>query len=475
LEYTTTSIGTCAGAEPKDLRDLTVGSVQSHLVRLALPIAAGMIFQTLYYIVDLYFVSHLGQVAIAGVGAAGNIVFLVIALTQIINAGTMSLLSQAVGRKDHATSNLLFNQSAALAVTVAFAVLVLGYPLSKAYMNAVGANQATIDAGTTYLACFLPGLALQFVLTAMGASLRATGLVKPIMIVQAVSLTLNIVLAPIMIAGWFTGHPLGVAGAGYASTIAIVVGAVLMLAYFMRLETYVHYVASEWRPRLAVWRRLLVIGLPAGGELAFLFLYTAVIFALIRHFGDVAQAGFSIGNRLTQAIFLPGMAIAFAAGPLAGQNFGAGAVARVRATLRACIVFCSATMLPLTLLCQLRPEWLVHVFTQDPRVVEQGTLFLRIISWNFVATGIIFSCSAMFQGLGNTLPSLLSTGSRLVTFVIPAAWMSTWPHFRIEDVWYLSVFTVTLQAATSLFLVQREFRRKFGDAAGAVIGEIVEI
>ena len=199
-----------------------------------------MIFQTLYYIVDLYFVSRLGEVAIAGVGAAGNIVFLVIALTQIINAGTMSLLSQSVGRKDHATSNLIFNQSVALAVAIALAVLVLGYPLSKAYMNAVGANQATIDAGTTYLACFLPGLALQFVITAMGASLRATGLVKPTMIVQAVSLSLNIVLAPIMIAGWLTGHPLGVAGAGYASSIAIVVGAVLMLAYFLRLETYVH-------------------------------------------------------------------------------------------------------------------------------------------------------------------------------------------------------------------------------------------
>jgi putative MATE family efflux protein len=434
-----------------------------------------MIFQTLYYIVDLYFVSHLGEVAIAGVGAAGNIVFLVIALTQVINAGTMSLLSQAVGRKDRASANLVFNQSAALAGATALGVLVLGYPLSKAYMTAVGANQATVDAGTTYLACFLPGLALQFMLATMGASLRATGLVKPTMIVQAVSVALNIVLAPIMIAGWFTGHPLGVAGAGYASSIAIAVGTLLMLAYFLRLETYVRFVVSEWRPRIAVWRRLLTIGLPAGGEFAFLFLYTAIIFALIRHFGDVAQAGFSIGNRLTQAIFLPGMAIAFAAGPLAGQNFGAGEVARVRATLRASVMLCSAVMVPLTLFCQLRPEWLVHVFTQDPAVVEQGRLFLRIISWNFVATGIIFSCSAMFQGLGNTVPSLLSTGSRLVTFALPAAWMSTWPHFRIEDVWYLSVATVTLQAATSLFLVQREFRRKFGDSADRVLREIVEI
>jgi putative MATE family efflux protein len=463
------------GAEPKDLRDLTVGSVQSHLLRLALPIAAGMIFQTLYYIVDLYFVSHLGEIAIAGVAAAGNIVFLVIALTQIINAGTTSLLSQAVGKKDHSQSNLVFNQATALSAAAAIATVIFGYPLCKAYMNAVGANQATIDAGTTYLACFLPGLALQFILTGMGASLRATGLVKPIMIVQAVSLSLNTLLAPIMIAGWLTGHPLGIVGAGLASSIAVFVGVVLMLFYFLRLETYVHYVMSEWWPRFAVWRRLLTIGLPAGGELAFLFLYTAVIFALIRHFGDVAQAGFGIGNRLTQAIFLPGMAIAFAAGPLAGQNFGAGEVVRVRATLRAAIAFCSVVMVPLTILCQLRPEWLVQIFTQDPRVVEQGTLFLRIISLNFVATGIIFSCSAMFQGLGNTWPSLLSTGSRLVTFIIPAAWMSTWPHFRIEDVWYLSVVTVTLQAATSIFLVLREFRRKFGDAAGSVLGKVVEI
>lgn len=455
------------------MRDLTVGSVQSHLARLALPIAAGMMFQTLYYLVDLYFVSHLGQTAIAGVGDAGNFVFLIIALTQIINAGTMSLLSQAVGRKDTGEANVIFNQSCALAVTTATGVIVLGFPLSALYMNSVGASPATIRDGVLYLMCFMPGLALQFVLTAMGASLRATGLVKPTMIVQAASLSLNIILAPIMIAGWLTGHPFGVVGAGLASTISVAAGVLLMLLYFVRLETYVNFAASEWRPRLAVWRRLSAIGLPASGELAFLFVYTAVILKLIQHFGDVAQAGFNIGNRLTLAIFLPGMAIAFAAGPIAGQNYGAHAVTRVRAVLRAAIVFCTAVMLPLTLLCQLRPDWLVQIFTQEPQIVAQGALFLRIISWNFVATGIIFSCSAMFQGLGNTLPSLASTASRLVTFVIPAFWMSTWPHFRIEDVWYLSVVTVTLQAATSLFLVMREFRRKFGNAP--VIGPALEI
>jgi len=330
-------------------------------------------------------------------------------------------------------------------------------------MNAVGADQATIRAGIIYLTWFLPGLALQFVMSAMATALRATGIAKPTMIVQAASVTLNIVLAPVLIAGWLTGHAMGVAGAGLASSIALAAGVALLGLYFLRLETYVGFVAAEWRPNLDILRRIFTIGLPAGGEIAFLFFYTAVIFALIRHFGDAAQAGFGVGSRLMQAIFMPGMAVAFAAAPIAGQNFGAGQALRVRATLRAAIVFCSAFMLLLTLVCQLRPDLLVRGFTQDAHVVAQGTLFLRIISWNFVATGIIYSCSALFQALGNTWPSLISTGSRLLTFILPAVWIATWPHFRIEELWYLSVASVALQATTSLYLVGREFRIRLPD------------
>lgn len=442
------------------MRDLTVGAVEGHIVRMAMPIAAGMLFQALFYMVDLYFVAHLGAVAIAGVAAAGNVVFLIMALTQVIAAGTLALLSQAVGRKHHDEANLVFNQASSLAALFGAATLVFGYPLCRLYLGGVAADGATMAAGITYLACYLPGLATQFAITAMSTALRATGIVQPAMIVQAAAVLLNIVLAPILIAGWGTGHPLGVAGAGLATTISVIFALLLLTVYFVRLESYVAFSPTLWRPRLAAWRRIVMVGLPAGGEIAFIFVYTAIVFALIRHFGDAAQAGFGVGMRLMQAIFMPGMAIAFAAAPVAGQNFGAGQGARVRATLRASVVFCSLFMLALTLLCQMRPEWLVQGFTKDPDVIAQGVLYLRVISWNFVASGIIYSCSAMFQALGNAWPSLVSTGSRLFTFVLPASWMATWPHYRIEDLWYLSVVTVALQAATSLFLLWREFRRK---------------
>jgi Na+-driven multidrug efflux pump len=86
--------------------------------------------------------------------------------------------------------------------------------------------------------------------------------------------------------------------------------------------------------------------------------------------------------------------------------------------------------------------------------------FLKVSSWNFVAQGIIFTCSSMFQGLGDTRPALLSSGTRLLSFAIPAVWMSTQPWFQIEYLWYVSVATVTMQALLSWMLVRVQFRRR---------------
>jgi len=334
------------------MQDLTQGSIFNHLVRLAAPIAIGMLFQTLYVLVDLYFVAQLGDGAIAGVGAAGNAQFLVMALTQILGVGTMALIAQASGRKDRDDANLIFNQSLLLAAVCAMATLVGGYALTPTYMRSLGADAATVAAGTTYLFWYLPGLALQFALIAMGSALRGTGIAKPTMLVQVLTVALNALLAPILIAGWLTHQPLGVAGAGLATSISIAVGVVLMVMYFVRLEKYVFFDATLFRARLTAWKRILRIGLPPGGEFALMFVYLAIMYWLIRHFGAAAQAGFGIGSRVMQAIFLPAMAVAFAVAPIAGQNAGGGYGSRVRETFRAAALLGSAIMLILTLICQ---------------------------------------------------------------------------------------------------------------------------
>ena len=400
--------------ERAPVKDLTQGSIGRNLVAMSAPVAAGMLFQTLYLLVDLYFVASLGDAAIAGVGAAGTLMFVVAALTQVLGVGTVALIAQAVGRKDRADANLVFNQSLLLAACCALATLLLGYALTSRYVGSIAADAATQAAGTTFLYWFLPGFALQFALITMGSALRGTGIVKPTMIVQVLTVLLNTGLAPVLIAGWGTGRALGVAGAGLASSVSLAVGVALLWLYFVRLEKYVTFDPTLWRIRPEVWKRLLDVGLPAGGEFALLFVYFGVVYWLISDFGAAAQAAFGIGSRIMQSIFMPTMAIAFAAGPIAGQNFGAGHASRVRETFVKAVLLSVLVMGLVTSLLQWRPEALIAFFTAEPGVRTVGANFLRIISWTFLAQGVVFTCSGMFQGLGDTRPSLLSSacGSR---------------------------------------------------------------
>jgi putative MATE family efflux protein len=447
------------------MKDLTQGSVVSHILTMAPPIFAGMIMMMLCGLIDLYFVSGLGDAAIAGVSAAGNAGFLINALMQVLSVGTVALIAHAVGRKDRADANLVFNQALGLSAVCGLLTWIAGTVFARSYMRAVAADDATIEAGTIYLIWFIPALALQFALLVMASALRGTGIVRPTMIVQALAVGINIVLAPVLIIGWGTGYPLGVAGAGLASSMAVLFGVLMLWVYFRRLERYVGVQRRLLRPQARQWKRILNIGLPAGGELAIIFTYMAVIYYALRDFGPAAQAGFGIGSRVIGLIQVPAMAIALAAGPIAGQNFGAGNTARVRETFKKVALIGTAVMIAVTLLAQWRPDALLGGLARDPETMEVAAVFLQMVSLNLVAQGLIFVCSSMFQGLGNTTPVLWSSGVRLITYAMPIIWLSAQSGFRIEHVWYLSIVTTTLQAALSLWLLRLEFRKRLAPLA----------
>ncbi len=209
---------------------------------------------------------------------------------------------------------------------------------------------------------------------------------------------------------------------------------------------------------------MLDVGLPAGGEFALMFVYMAVIYWVISDFGAAAQAGFGIGSRIMQSIFMPAMAIAFAAGPIAGQNFGAGRGSRVRETFVKAVLLNTCVMVLVTVFLQWRPEVLIAFFTPEAEAQAVGATFLRIISWTFIAQGVVFTCSGMFQGLGNTIPAMLSSGTRLAVFVPLAVWLSSQPTFHLDQVWWLSVATVWMQGAVSYFLLRQQFKRRLVEA-----------
>ncbi len=240
-----------------------------------------------------------------------------------------------------------------------------------------------------------------------------------------------------------------------------------MTTYFMPAGSFLTFVPADWRPDLAEWRRVLAIGLPAGAEFALMAIYLFIIYAVIRPFGAAAQAGFGIGLRIIQAGFMPVVALGFSVAPVAGQNFGAGHPARVRDTFRVAAILAVSVMAVLTVLCHIAPDALIRIFSNDPDVVRVGGEYLRIVSWSFVASGLVYVSSSMFQALGNTLPALMSSIVRVIAVSVPVILLARLPGFELRWAWYIGVASVAAQMALSLVLLQREFRRRLLAPAAA--------
>jgi putative MATE family efflux protein len=284
------------------------------------------------------------------------------------------------------------------------------------------------------------------------------------MIVQTATVIINIVLAPVLIFGWGLGRPLGVAGAAIATLVAIAIGVVWMTLYFLPADAYLKFTPRDWTPRFKLWGDMLKIGLPAGAEFGLMAVYLLLVYAVTRPFGAAAQAGFGIGMRILQACFLPVVALGFAVSPVAGQNFGAQKAARVRETFRTGAAISAGAMLVLAVAAWFWGDLMVRIFTTDPGAVAVGEEYLHIVAFNFVASGVIFVSSSMFQAMGNTIPSLITSAARIVIVAVPVLLLAGAPGFALRWIWYISAAAVVVQLVMNLLLLRREFRLRLNFA-----------
>lgn len=444
------------------MQDLTTGPVTRHLLKTSSFMLVTMVVQTLYFLVDLYWVGHLGTDAVAAVGITGNLSFIVLALTQMLGVGTTTLVSHAAGRKDHDYGLRVFNQSQVLSTLAGAALLLVCMATRTAYTSAVGADATTAALANDYLVWFIPAMALQFVMVAMGSALRGLGQFKPGMVVSTSSVLINMLLAPFLIFGWGTGHPMGVAGAAISTLVSVAIAVIWLTTYFIQKDAFLTFTPRGWAPDFALWRKMLAIGLPSGAEFLLTAIYLLVVYTIIKPFGAEAQAAFGIGSRVVQAGFMPVVALGFSVAPVAGQNVGAALGARVREVYRSAVWLAAIAMALFALLCTIVPHALVGLFLHDPTPVAIATEYLQIVAWSFIGSGIVFVNSSMFQALGNTVPSLVTSAVRLLVVVVPSIVLASRQGFAMHQIWYLSVASVYIQLAIGGWLVQREMTRKLG-------------
>ena len=440
------------------MRDLTRGSIVRHLLSMTLFLMGSMVFQSLYFLADMYWIGKLGRDAIAAVGLAANVMLMVLASSQALGVGTTALVARAVGQGDRDRSNRVFNQTLSLSIASGAGFLVVGLFLYRPYVHWLASDELTRRYAEQYLIWFVPALALQYPLISAGAALRGSGVVKPTMIMLATTVVLNLVLAPVLIFGWGTGRPLGVTGAAIATLTALVIGTAMLAVYITLIHTYLRVRIDQWKPSIATWREVIVIGVPSGAELGVLAIYLLIVYSLLRPFGAAAQGGFAVGARIGQSLILPAVAVAMANAPIVGQNYGAGNLARIRSAFAIAAGVGVAFMTIMMLLVRRFAAPLVRLFTADEAVVGVGVGYLRILALTFIATALIFAAVSVFQGLGRTVRPFVSSVIRLIAFVVPAIALSRAPSFSLNTLWAISAASIGVQAALNLIFVALAFR-----------------
>ncbi|MBV9945627.1 MAG: MATE family efflux transporter [Myxococcales bacterium] len=402
--------------------DMTTAPIGKSLAMLAVPMILEMVMESVFAMVDIFWVGHLGARAVAAVGLTESMMMILYSAAMGVSIGVMALVARRVGEKDTHGAGRAAAQGIVLGLFVALTIGAAGIAFARDLLAFMGADAGVVATGSSFTRVMLGANATVFLLFLINAVFRGAGDAALAMRVLWLGNTLNIALGPCFIFGLGPFPRMGVTGAAVATSL----GRGVAVAYQIHLLT-----SGGSKIRLA-WAHLgidvrvmrSVLRLSASATVQMLISMTSyvAVMRLLAGFGSAPLAGYTIGFRILMFGILPGVGLSNAAATMVGQNLGAGRPDRAeRSVWQACI--CAATFLSAVGACfWLFAGPLVRLFTIDPEVVGHGVRYLRVVSlgFPFYAFGMVLSQS--FNGAGDTRTPTLVNAVVFWVLQIPLAW-----------------------------------------------------
>ena len=403
-------------------QDFTSGSIGRAITLLAIPMILEMIMESLFGVVDVFFVSRLGADAISTVGLTESMLTLVFGVAIGLSIATTAFVARRVGEKDVEGAAIGAVQSIAAGIGVSIVVGIAGYYFAPHLLGLMGAGPGVVAVGSHYTRIMLTGSVVIFLLFLINAIFRGAGDAALAMRALWLANAINIVLDPCLINGWLFFPHLGVSGAAVATTIGRGTGVAYQLYLLLGGKSRLTVGWRQLRLDFAVLRRLLRVSIT--GIVQFL-VATASWLALVRivsHFGSQAVAGYTIAVRLIIFTILPSWGLSNAAATLVGQNLGAGKPERAEASVYRSAWYNCAFLALVSGVFIFMPGPLVAFFTKDPAIATVSVSCLRIISYCYVSYAWGMVLVQAFNGAGDTLTPTLINFFAFWVVQLPVAW-----------------------------------------------------
>lgn len=386
--------------------DMTRGNITRLLIRFAIPMLIGNLFQQAYNLGDSMIVGQfLGSDALAAVGATGSVSFLFFSICNGIGSGCSVVAAQSYGSGDDKLTRRAISNAAYIMFVTALIMGVAAYLAAPSVLRMMGTHPAILPTATMYMRMSCIGVPLVAVYNYTSSMLRALGDSRTPLYFLIFSCFLNLGLDALFVCVFH----MGVFGAALATIIAQVVSGVGCLLYALKYNAYFKLTHQDLQPDRDIITRSVKIGLPMAFQWSLIAVSSTALQTFVNSFGNTdIVAAFTATNRIENLLHQPYGSIGAALATFAGQNYGAKNYARVRDGLRHGMLLSTIYTVFMMVLFQLFSEPVMRLFVKEAAVIELGAGAMRLTSWFFIFLSVIYMSRGILNGIGDALFALIN-------------------------------------------------------------------
>ena len=427
------------------------------LLSMSLPMVISMLVNSLYNIVDSFFVAKISEEAMTALSLVYPIQNFINALSIGFGVGINAVIAFYLGAQDRRNADKAATQGLLLAAVHGALMTVICIAVIPGFLEGFTSSQAVIDLGVRYSMIAFSFSLIVNISLAFEKFFQAVGRMKVTMAAMMCGCIANIILDPLMIFGIGPFPAMGIEGAALATGIGQTLTlAIYLFICFMR-PLGLNIKGCYLKPDSKMILRLYSVGIPATLNLALPSIFISALNGILAAYSEVYILVLGIYYKLQTFLYLPANGIVQGMRPLIGYNYGAGEHDRVKQIYRLVLIMCAMIMMLGTVICLLVPDLLMSLFTGTQETIEAGAAALRVLSAGFIVSAVSVASSGALEGLGKGGPSLIISLCRYIAVILPAAFVLS-RLFGPSGVWHSFWVTEAVTAVISLAVYKKAVR-----------------
>lgn len=424
------------------------------LISMALPMMLSMLVNSLYNIVDSYFVAKISEDAMTAISLVYPIQNFISAVAVGFGVGINAVISYYLGAEDEETANTAATHSLILSAVHGVLIMIICISIMPWFLAMFTSSETVIEMGVKYSTIVFSFSIFYTIGLFYEKIFQAVGNMKITMLVMISGCVANIILDPIFIFGLGPVPAMGIAGAALATGLGLAIPLVLYLIVYFAQPIRVRIGRKYLKKNFKIDKKLYSVGIPVIVSLSLASLLVSMLNGILSGYSQIYVVILGIYYKLQTFLYLPANGLVQAMRPIIGYNYGAKEYKRVSEIYKVSICICGIIMIFGTILCLAVPDKLVGMFTTNEETIEAGQHALRIISAGFIMSSVSVASGGALEGLGKGVPSLIISLFRYVILIIPLAFVLS-RVFGPSGVWHAFWITEAVTAVLSFFIYRK--------------------